>query len=331
MAQISCQPVDGADGGCYRDAYAFEEVEEPPRSSSTTQQRQRQAQNDSRQPIAQLPPPPPPPASPPRTPLAPPPPLVYVHSRRLALLCAELAVNQDRSALVHALAQACGVLEGARVLEPLPATPDQLAAYHSCEYVAALYHHARCTPSQLATYGLQDDCAPFPGLWEYATLCVGGTLAAAAALCGDAGAAEPAPRIAVHLDGGRHHAHKSHAAGFCYVNDCVLAVLELLGKGFRRVMYCDVVSGRGGRGEGVGGQACHLSTHTQPPLACAPPTHLPPGHPPLRRGRGGVRADRSSANPFAAQARPRLFSGHGRAGGGRRWPRRGAGPAPGPG
>ena len=40
--------------------------------------------------------------------------------------------------------------------------------------------------------------------------------------------------------GGRHHAHKGRAAGFCYSNDVVLAVLQLLGS-FRRVMYVDVV------------------------------------------------------------------------------------------
>jgi hypothetical protein len=30
------------------------------------------------------------------------------------------------------------------------------------------------------------------------------------------------------LPGGLHHAKKSEASGFCYVNDCVLGILELL-------------------------------------------------------------------------------------------------------
>jgi len=34
-------------------------------------------------------------------------------------------------------------------------------------------------------------------------------------------------RVAISLFGGRHHAGHAHASGFCYVNDCVLAVLEL--------------------------------------------------------------------------------------------------------
>lgn len=34
--------------------------------------------------------------------------------------------------------------------------------------------------------------------------------------------------IAMNWSGGLHHAKKSEASGFCYVNDIVLAILELL-------------------------------------------------------------------------------------------------------
>lgn len=37
----------------------------------------------------------------------------------------------------------------------------------------------------------------------------------------------------------RHHAKKGEAAGFCYVNDGVLAVLHL-GKAFKRVLVIDI-------------------------------------------------------------------------------------------
>lgn len=33
--------------------------------------------------------------------------------------------------------------------------------------------------------------------------------------------------VAVCWDGGRHHTHRAHAAGFCYVADCVLCILQL--------------------------------------------------------------------------------------------------------
>lgn len=34
--------------------------------------------------------------------------------------------------------------------------------------------------------------------------------------------------IAINWSGGLHHAKKSEASGFCYVNDIVLCILELL-------------------------------------------------------------------------------------------------------
>ena len=45
--------------------------------------------------------------------------------------------------------------------------------------------------------------------------------------------------IVINWAGGLHHAKKSEASGFCYVNDCVLAILELL-KQHQRVLYIDI-------------------------------------------------------------------------------------------
>lgn len=45
--------------------------------------------------------------------------------------------------------------------------------------------------------------------------------------------------IAFNWAGGMHHAKKAEASGFCYVNDIVLAILELL-KVHHRVLYVDI-------------------------------------------------------------------------------------------
>lgn len=45
--------------------------------------------------------------------------------------------------------------------------------------------------------------------------------------------------IAINWAGGLHHAKKSEASGFCYINDIVLAILELL-KYHARVLYIDI-------------------------------------------------------------------------------------------
>lgn len=44
---------------------------------------------------------------------------------------------------------------------------------------------------------------------------------------------------AVNWGGGLHHAHKEEASGFCFTNDIVMAILELLKK-HERVMYIDI-------------------------------------------------------------------------------------------
>jgi histone deacetylase 1/2 len=45
--------------------------------------------------------------------------------------------------------------------------------------------------------------------------------------------------IAINWGGGLHHAKKNEAQGFCYINDIILCILELL-KVFSRVLYIDV-------------------------------------------------------------------------------------------
>lgn len=45
--------------------------------------------------------------------------------------------------------------------------------------------------------------------------------------------------IAFNWSGGMHHAKRAEASGFCYVNDIVLAILEML-KQYQRVMYIDI-------------------------------------------------------------------------------------------
>lgn len=56
-------------------------------------------------------------------------------------------------------------------------------------------------------------------------------------------------RICVNWSGGLHHAKKAEASGFCYMNDIVLAILELLKylllswiifRVYPRVMYIDI-------------------------------------------------------------------------------------------
>jgi len=76
------------------------------------------------------------------------------------------------------------------------------------------------------------ECPIFPGLWDRARASVGGSiLAAQLALEGT---------VAFHPGGGTHHGQFDRASGFCYMNDPVFAIKELLDGGLRRVAYVDL-------------------------------------------------------------------------------------------
>uniref|UniRef100_A0A8C6P3G5 Histone deacetylase 1 n=1 Tax=Nothobranchius furzeri TaxID=105023 RepID=A0A8C6P3G5_NOTFU len=78
-----------------------------------------------------------------------------------------------------------------------------------------------------------EDCPVFDGLYEFCQLSAGGSIAGAVKLN------KQQTDIAINWAGGLHHAKKSEASGFCYVNDIVLAILELL-KYHQRVVYIDI-------------------------------------------------------------------------------------------
>lgn len=89
----------------------------------------------------------------------------------------------------------------------------------------------RCTDGAAVNVG--DDCPVFDGLYEFCQISAGGSVAGAVKL--NQGQSD----ITVNWAGGLHHAKRGEASGFCYVNDIVLAILELL-KYHNRVLYIDI-------------------------------------------------------------------------------------------
>jgi histone deacetylase 1/2 len=78
-----------------------------------------------------------------------------------------------------------------------------------------------------------EDCPVFHGMFQYCQLSAGGSIGGAIKLN------HKDVDIAINWAGGLHHAKKSEASGFCYVNDIVLGILELL-KYNKRVLYVDI-------------------------------------------------------------------------------------------
>jgi acetoin utilization protein AcuC len=142
-----------------------------------------------------------------------------------------------RLRLTRDLIESYGLLQLAdtHVIETLPACRQELERFHTSAYldVLAAANDGEPHPAALA-YGLGPGDNPiFPGMYVWSQLCAGGTLQAARLV--ESGTVD----VALHIAGGLHHALASRAAGFCYVNDVVLAITELVNKGYR-VAYIDI-------------------------------------------------------------------------------------------
>lgn len=85
----------------------------------------------------------------------------------------------------------------------------------------------------LSHYNVGDDCPVFYGLFDFCSMYTGASLEGAMKLNNNL------CDIAINWSGGLHHAKKAEASGFCYVNDIVIAILELL-KYHPRVLYIDI-------------------------------------------------------------------------------------------
>ncbi|ODT98041.1 MAG: acetoin utilization protein AcuC [Pseudonocardia sp. SCN 72-86] len=141
-------------------------------------------------------------------------------------------LNPVRLDLTMRLARGLGVLDDVELLEPEPATDEELERVHSSSYLTAV-RSAPELPFGVG-HGLGTSDNPvFFGMHESSALIAGGSLLAARRI------AEGADR-AVNIAGGLHHAMRDRAAGFCVYNDCAVAIQWLLDQGYERIAYVDV-------------------------------------------------------------------------------------------
>uniref|UniRef100_A0A0E0C068 Uncharacterized protein n=1 Tax=Oryza meridionalis TaxID=40149 RepID=A0A0E0C068_9ORYZ len=138
--------------------------------------------------------------------------------------------------------------------------------------------------------GGDDDLPSFDRLWKYCCGYAGVSLAAARALIDDAS------EITINWSGGMHHASACKASGFCYINDTLIAINELLSYPCRPVAIAPPPSSPRAR--------CHRASPRHAPgcrrassLSVVNPSDAPP--PPPSRGRAVLaqagRARRASA------------------------------------
>ncbi|ROV99654.1 hypothetical protein VSDG_03109 [Cytospora chrysosperma] len=146
-------------------------------------------------------------------------------------------MKPHRIRLAHSLVMNYNVYKYLEVYRAKPAVVNEMTQFHTDEYIDFL---RRVTPDNMDSYmreqtkyNVGDDCPVFDGLFEFCGISAGGSMEGAARLN------RQKCDIAINWAGGLHHAKKSEASGFCYVNDIVLAILELL-RYKKRVLYIDI-------------------------------------------------------------------------------------------
>ncbi|EYU17724.1 hypothetical protein ABFS82_04G173300 [Erythranthe guttata] len=148
-------------------------------------------------------------------------------------------MKPHRIRMAHNLIVHYGLHRRMEISRPFPADSADIRRYHSPEYIEFLssvspdtlhdHTHAR----SLKRFNVGEDCPVFDGLYSFCQASAGGSIGAAVKLN------RQDADITINWAGGLHHAKKSEASGFCYVNDIVLGILELL-KMHRRVLYIDI-------------------------------------------------------------------------------------------
>merc|ERR1711865_248308 len=146
-------------------------------------------------------------------------------------------MKPHRIRMAHSLLVNYGMYKRMQVYTPYRPDVSEMTIFHADEYVNFL---RTITPDNMHEYTRQmqkfnvgEDCPVFDGLWEFCQISAGGSFGGSRKL--NNGSAD----IAINWAGGLHHAKKSEASGFCYINDIVLGILQLL-RVHQRVLYIDI-------------------------------------------------------------------------------------------
>jgi acetoin utilization deacetylase AcuC-like enzyme len=127
-----------------------------------------------------------------------------------------------------------GIISESDILQPRPATKEELLLVHTSEYIEDLTQLRWTHRTSRSELPLTQEIA------DAYILATGGTILASEKAFADG--------IAINLGGGFHHGFPDHGEGFCYINDIAVGIRKL--KADRKiqkaaVIDCDVHQGNG--------------------------------------------------------------------------------------
>jgi acetoin utilization deacetylase AcuC-like enzyme len=163
--------------------------------------------------------------------------LKVVYSARYRIDIGPHVFPTDKYQRVHARLIETGVIRPADLVEPQPASWDDLALVHTAEYLERM-HNGAMSPEDVQQLELPWSREMVEGF----RLMTGGTIQAALIACRlEVGSQTSSNfRVAAHIGGGLHHAFPSHGEGFCPFNDVAVAVRVLQSGGVERVAIVDL-------------------------------------------------------------------------------------------
>jgi len=143
----------------------------------------------------------------------------------------------SRAQIVYELCHRYHLLERPwiEIRKPVPLSFDKLSTFHESEYLSVLQAaSSKAFAFEMLGCGLGTEENPIiEGLYDLISLSAGATYLGTELLT------EEGFTMAFNIFGGFHHAGRSHAEGFCYINDPGIALSLLLQKGLK-VAYLDL-------------------------------------------------------------------------------------------
>lgn len=145
--------------------------------------------------------------------------------------------NTGRAGKTRSTLKSMGILSGAhrREVAPQKASRSEMERFHAPGYLDAIKNAEKgILPPEAFAMGIgTPDCPVFHGMYDYAAMASGASITGARMIL--SGEAD----IVFNPSGGFHHAGPAKASGFCYVNDVVLAAMELA-DAKKRVLFLDL-------------------------------------------------------------------------------------------
>ena len=136
------------------------------------------------------------------------------------------------------LVQLMGWIENEQIIKNHPAETDELIKFHDLDYVNALKkaEEDQYLPDKLKrkfNIGIGNNPI-FSEVFSRPATAARASIRAVEMISN-----KKAEKI-LNISGGTHHGRKSQAYGFCFLNDCVLAILKAIELGFKEILYVDI-------------------------------------------------------------------------------------------